>query len=336
MKVLNIMLSRSLGGIQQAFLDYNDALKLKEFEVVNITSLFAKVNRFVPKTISLPNLGPYDIFSRLYLKLIIRLTKPDLIIAHGNRAIEFAKNTRPIIGVAHNYNLKYLRRCHYVIALTEHMKGYLVENGFDNREISVIPNMIHISRDYVLKTYRTPLVIGVVARFVEKKGIDIFLKALAILKDQGYIFIAMIGGDGEEKDSLMKLSTYLSLEENVNFVGWIEDTHHFFNSIDIFCLPSTHEPFGIIVLEAMACSTPIVATKTEGPLEILEDKENGLLCEIDSAIDLSKKLALMIDNQAMAQKYAKSGYLRLKENYDINVIAQKLSYFLKSINKNDL
>jgi glycosyltransferase involved in cell wall biosynthesis len=333
MKVLNIMLSRDLGGIQQSFLDYADALTLEGFGVINITSFFAKVNKSVQKTIKLPNLGPWDIISALYLKLIIYVAKPDIVIAHGNRAIIFSRGVRNLIGVAHNYNIKWLKKCNYVIALTEHMKNHLVKEKFAANKIEVIPNMIHLTHAFAPKFHTKTPIIGAIGRFVPKKGIDIFLHSLAKLKERKYVFTAIIGGDGVEKNNLIELSKKLYLEKEVRFCGWVNDKDEFFNNISIFCLPSLHEPFGIIALEAMAHRVPIVATKTEGPLEILVDKESGLLCDIGSSEDLAKKLAYLLDNLDKVDEYVKSSYLRLQENYDIRVVAKKLSLFIQSVNK---
>lgn len=334
MKIFNIMLSRGLGGIQQAFLDYNHALTMEGFDVINITSFRAKINQTLPNTCKLPNLGIFDIFSILYLKLLIKFHKPDLIIAHGNRAIAICRRpSLPLIGVAHNYKLQGLKKCDYVIALTEHMLQHLAIQGFNKTRIVMIPNMIYLNQELIKKNFKHPITIGTIARFVPKKGIDIFLHALLNLKKGGYLFKALIGGDGEEKDNLIRLIKKLGLNNEVKFIGWVEDKINFFKDIDIFCLPSIHEPFGIIILEAMASCTPIVATKTEGPSEIIRDLTDGILYNPTSSDDLAEKLVYLLTNPIQAKAYAQSSYLRLKENYDINLVAKKLSIFLKSIIK---
>lgn len=328
------MLSRDLGGIQQAFVDYSKALELQKFKVINIISVFAKVgmvDSIKRNCIKLPNFGVWDIFSILYLWLIIKWIKPDLIIAHGNRAITFSvANLVPLVGVAHNYSLKGLRKCDYVIALTKHMQQYLIQQNFESAKICLLPNMIDSTEGVAYTPYKQPMVVGTIARFVNKKGIDIFLQALAKLKVKNYQFKALIGGDGEERASLIELATELNLTQQVTFTGWIEDKKEFFNAIDIFCLPSRQEPFGIIVLEAMKYRTPIIATNTEGPREILQDGKDGLLCEVDAS-DLATKLAYLIDNPDKAHEYSKNGYLRLEQNYAINVVSVQLANFIQSI-----
>lgn len=336
MKILNLMLSRNLGGLEQAFLDYDQALKIGKFDVLNIASIGAQINKSIVSNRKLLNLGLWDMLSVLHLKQIIKSEKPNAIIAHGGRAIEFARLAKPsnipLIGVAHGYSIKRLIKCDYIISLTTHMQNFLIQNGVDRSRIVLIPNMINIENNFVPRNnYKQPVVIGTMARFVQNKGIDVFLTSLLKLKERNYNFKAIIGGNGEEAEKLHTLSKNLGLEHYVSFIGWVKDKKEFFDSIDIFCLPSVHEPFGIIVLEAMKFCVPMVCTKTQGPSEIIRDQVDGLLCTTGSSDQLAEKLAYLIDNQDVSKNYAKSSYLRLQENYEISIVASKLAEFIRSI-----
>lgn len=336
MKIINIMLSRDLGGIQQAFLDYNIALKMQNIEVINITSYKAKINSFIPKSFKLLNLLSFDLISILILKYIIYKTKPDIIIAHGNRAINFSKLAKTsnikLIGIAHNYILKGLRKCDFVIALTHHMKEHLLKNNFSESKIFILPNMINITKTFIPnKAYKKPIVIGVLARFVAKKGVDVFINAVKILQDKNYETQAVIGGNGEEQDNLTALVNKLNLRDKISFTGWVNDKNKFFDQIDIFCLPSLHEPFGIILLEAMENSLPIVSTDTEGPSEILKHMQDGLICKARSPEDLAKSIAYLIDNPQKVEEFSQKAYLKLTQTYNIKVISEKLVTLLHGL-----
>lgn len=127
-------MNRKLGGAEQAFLDYYSALTLKGHEVVNITSLFAKINNKKISSLKLPNLFPWCIISKIYLKLLILFYGPDLIIVHGGRAINFAYGTGirdiPIIGVTHSYSTRHILKCNYIIALDQLLKQHLINSGY--------------------------------------------------------------------------------------------------------------------------------------------------------------------------------------------------------------
>ena len=336
MRILNLMLNKNLGGLEQAFLDYDQALRLEKFDVINVTSIGAKINKSINSQSKLLNLGIWDMISVLHLKHIIKSEKPQIIISHGGRANGFARlatpSTIPHIGVAHNPSIKKLIKCDYIISLTMNMQDFLIQNGFPRSRIALIPNMINIKNSFVPRNnYNQPIVIGAMARLVQNKGIDVFVKSLLKLKEQNYNFKAIIGGDGEEKGKLKALSEKLGLGSYVSFVGWVQDKKEFYNNIDIFCLPSLYEPFGIIVLEAMEFGVPIVCTKTQGPSEIIRDQVDGLLCTVGSSDELAEKLAYLIDNQVVSKKYTQSSYLRLQENYETSIIAGKLANFIKNI-----
>jgi len=335
------MLSRDLGGIQQAFLDYNTALEMQKIEVINVTSYKAKINSFLPKkSLKLLNLVPFDLLSVTILKYIIYKTKPDIIIAHGNRAINFSKFAKThnikLVGIAHNYSLKGLRKCDFVIALTYHMKAFLLKNNFAESKIFILPNMLNFTKDFTPnKSYREPVIIGVLARFVAKKGVDVFIKAIKILKEKKYDIQVVIGGSGEEQDNLITLVHALNLQDQISFTGWVNDRDKFFKQIDIFCLPSLHEPFGIIVLEVMEASIPIVSTDTEGPTEIITNMKEGLICKAASSEDLAEKIAYLIDNPLKAKEFSKNAYLKLQQNYDINIVSKKLQYILERFRQDE-
>lgn len=334
-KILNIMLSRDLGGIQQSFVDYSKALVNANHEVANVVSIGSKVE-IDNVAYKLMNLGNWDIFSVLRLRFIISSFNPDVIIAHGNRAMRFAMKARSgnqvLVGVAHNYNTKFIKECDYVFAITEHLRNYLIAQDVPKKKLMLMPNMIDITPFHFVELSPVDLpVIGVMGRFVKKKGFDFFLYSLSILKSKGVKFRSIIAGSGPEESKLKDLAKKLSLEDYVTFTGWVSNKDDFFKNIDIFCLPSTHEPFGIIVLEAMSYCKPTVSTRSEGPSEMIKDEKTGLLCQVGSAKDMADKLEYLIANTDLAKVMVKNAYLSICKNYDIKIASKKLHNHLEKI-----
>jgi glycosyltransferase involved in cell wall biosynthesis len=332
------MMSRDLGGIQQAYIDYSDALNQQGHEVINITSTNAQINNQLEPKHTLPNLSSWCFISKLYLGILISRYKPDFIICHGNRAIIFAcgaakPSHTKIIGVSHNYSYKKLQRCDYIITLTEDLKQNLINNNVPVYKLIPLSNMIRINNAYLPKPYRKPMILGSLGRFVRKKGFLHLIQSIDLLKKDGYYIKLILGGDGEERTELEKLVSKLNLTSQVDFIGWVKDKNAFFNQIDIFCLPSISEPFGIILLEAIEKSKPIIATRSGGPQEIIRDKQDGLIADIESPEDLAAKIKIMINDKKMADKMSKSAYNRIIDNYNIKIVSQKLSETLIGINK---
>lgn len=333
MRVMNVMLSRDWGGVQQSFLDYAAALKISNIATINITSIKAEVNNRIQAHHKLLNINSLDIFSAYYLKSLVQRHNISCVIAHGGRAVKFLRRVKvPIIGVAHDYSYHKLQSCDFIFSITNHLRDYLVKNGYDPKRILIIPNCIDTNITSIQEiSEQTTIVIGCLARLVHKKGIDIFLHALSILQNKGCNFKAIIAGDGIILSQLIKLAHTLNIQNRVKFVGWTDDKANFFQRIDIFCLPSLHEPFGIVLLEAMLYKKPIVATMSEGPQEIIKDGFNGLLCNVNDPLDLANKLEIMLYNSSLRHKIAQHGFSTVKEKYDIKIFAALLQNYLHVI-----
>ena len=329
------MMSRDLGGIQQVFIDYNDALTLQGHEVINVSSVGAQVTNKLKNCHRLVNFVPWCILSKIHLGILMAIYKPDIILAHGNRAMSFAKafkaKATPLVGVSHNYSYKYLKKCDYVLTLTNKLKEHLIAHGFDAGKLLSIANMVRITHEYQPMAFRAPIIIGSMGRFVAQKGFVYLIESIGLLKQAGHDVRLLLGGDGADKALLIEKTKALKLENEVIFSGWVEDKDAFFQQIDIFCSPTIIEPFGMLVLEAIEHSKPVIATKSGGPEETIRNGQDGLLAEIESASDLANKLQLAIKNQDMSHNMARSAYERLKENYDIAVVSGKLSKILSGL-----
>jgi glycosyltransferase involved in cell wall biosynthesis len=339
MKILNIMLSRGLGGIEQSYIDYSKMLKVQNIEHSNISSYFAKINKMQKPDYLLTNCGSWDSFSVSKLKNIIKKESPDIIIAHGRRAAEFtlkAKNARiKVISIIHSEKLKIINKADHIISLTERMRLETIRQHIDKNKVSVLPNSI--DTDSILpkydKEFQSPPVIGAMGRLVYKKGFDVFLESLAILKKEGVQFKAILAGKGPEERNLKSLVSDFGLENFVEFTGWVKDKPDFFQKIDVFCLPSRLEPFGIVLLEAMANKVPVISANCSGPSEIIKHMKDGFLLQENSASKLAAGLEYMITQEEEAKKYAENAYIKVKDKYDTKILSKKLKNVIENLGR---
>ena len=338
------MLSRDLGGIQTSFLTYSHLLRIINCDIINITSYKAKINSNIEgKKVTIPNYSPFDFLSILKIRSLINFKRPEVIIAHGNRAISFAYyamfflTKKPkIIGVAHNYSYRHIKKCDYVFCITRAMMEYMKHNGIEEQKLLYLPNSIDISRlDYKAKNRTTKTTsIGIMARLVPKKGVDIALKALRILKEQALDVRLVIAGEGSELEYLKQLTVDLGITSFVEFRGWVANSSYFYQTIDIFCLPSREEPFGIVILEAMMFGLPVVATNTDGPREIISDGEDGIIIDIDSSEQLANALKLLVISPQVAASLGAKSILKVKKSYSSEPVSLLLADYLKRISTN--
>ena len=336
MKIANIMFGRELGGIEQAFLDYNAALKLAGHEVLAITHPLAQINPQITGDVTyraLNNLGKWDLTSAYKLNNMLKNFQPDATITHGNRAISLThkakKHAGLHIGVTHNYKLKQFHKLDLIFATTKDLRRCVAESGIALTHITRIPNMIKLPQhrpERIEKHAGEPLIIGTMGRMVAKKGFDHLIEAAAKLGVMTRLpFKIIIGGEGEEKSTLKRLIKKHKLQDKVELIGWVEDKAEFYNRCDVFCLPSLHEPFGIVLLEAMSYGTPIVAYESEGPHEIFtEHPDAGLLVPVGNVGALAETLSRVLANPVQRDFLIQQSRKAVEEEFSIPVVSRKI------------
>jgi glycosyltransferase involved in cell wall biosynthesis len=160
---------------------------------------------------------------------------------------------------------------------------------------------------------------------VPKKGFSDLIEALAELASRGYRFEARIGGDGREKKYLKALSTRLRLNNRVRFLGWVENKRAFFEAVDLVCVPSREEPFGIVVLEAMAHGRATIATDAAGPREIIRSGVDGLLVPRAEPQALAAAIADLLDRPERRWGLAEAGREAVRARFALPVLASQIS-----------
>ncbi|WP_341752810.1 MULTISPECIES: glycosyltransferase [unclassified Candidatus Tisiphia] len=195
------------------------------------------------------------------------------------------------------------------------------------KPIFVLPNITYIANnltiDFQYSMNKIP-VIGIL-------GINTLLQAVRILKSQGIMVQLFIGGDGEEKENLQKLAYQLSIEKQIKWLGWINDKTKFFSEIDIFCLPSIKESFGIVLLEAMANLKPIVSTDSCGARKILSHENDSIIVPINDAEKLAESIIFLINNPEIVKKYIEGAYKKVQNLYTPAIVGKKLYKILTDI-----
>lgn len=174
---------------------------------------------------------------------------------------------------------------------------------FCNRNILVIPNVVEVDKFSISKVKKSgPLNIGILGGMANfRKGLDILLKSVSLLKQMD--LLVHIGGDGIYLDTFKKLSKELGVDEKCKFYGEIltEDITDFYSQLDIFILASRDETFGVVVVEAMSCGLPVIATKCGGPQEIIT-KDTGVLVEKNNPDELAQAIVFVSENLASYDK----------------------------------
>jgi len=137
-----------------------------------------------------------------------------------------------------------------------------------------------------------------VGRLVEQKGYDVLLEALSIVRKSMDCRLIIVGG-GPLQGELQALADSLGLHDFVDLVGWEDNPFRYVARSDLFVLSSRWEGLANVVIEALACGCPVVATDCNyGPEEILEGGKYGGLAAVDSPVDLASKILIALRSDA--------------------------------------
>lgn len=148
-------------------------------------------------------------------------------------------------------------------------------------------------------------------RLTRQKGYPYLLDALGQLRDEGFQFEQWILGSGSLEAELRDHVARLNLAERVRFLGFNKDPFQFMARASIFVLPSLYEGFGNVIVEAMACGVPVVASDCpHGPSEIIQHDTNGLLVPPADAASLAGALRRMLLDAGLRARLAKAGEMR--------------------------
>ena len=145
-------------------------------------------------------------------------------------------------------------------------------------------------------------VIAAVGRLVRRKGYDVLLEAAARLKRRDWHLVII--GDGPEENRLKRLAASLGIERQVAFRGFVSEEIKFqiLNRADLFALPSLHEGFGLVFVEAMYCGLPVITTDNGGQRDFLSDGKTGYLIPVGDVDSLAMRMEALFADERMRRR----------------------------------
>ena len=208
---------------------------------------------------------------------------------------------------------------HKIIAISQAVKKDFIQGmEVPQARISVVPNGIRISEFHPQENMNNILKIICVGRLDHlKKGQDILIHALSLLKEQGIQFHCDLVGDGPSRKLLEDMITMNDLWDYVRLQGTRLDIPELLRSSDLFVLPSRFEGFGIVIIEAMASGVPVLASDIDSPKEIIKHGVNGYLFRSDDESDLANKIKELMRDHSKRSDLAKKG-LDTAKRYSIS------------------
>jgi glycosyltransferase involved in cell wall biosynthesis len=324
MRILQVNSAATLGGAEMHVLELTETLRGREHEVMVAGRSGGPVNA----RIELPFLNSADLYSSFRLRQIVKAARFDVVHAHLARDYPVVCAalwglttrlvcTRHLLYALHSNPL--YRRIDGWIAPTAQILKTL--SPLHPKRSIVIPNWVDVSRTQCYsRAFHNPIHLGMLGQIAPHKGHDDAVEALRILGDGYRLFI---GGEGEKSylDSLKRSGSGLPME----FIGFV-DRERFFATIDLLLVPSWEEPFGLVILEAMACGVPVIATAAGGPLEIIRPDVDGILIPPRSPQAIADAVRVL-RNEQRRNTMIWSARERVEAEFDMEKIVLKIEEF---------
>ena len=280
---------------------------------------------------------PFNIFAWVKTYQYIKEEKPDVVFSHlwfSNGIIRIIckiAGVRNVISFEHNvYDAvktekmyvvdRFLNRwCKKIVAVSNAVKNSLIEHGIDENRIIVIHNGIDIYKynkkpnpkiKEDLSIPQDAFIFLTIGRLIPQKGIDVLLKAFAKIQNNPHLIIV---GSGIEEENLKKLAKELGVESRVSFLGIRHDIPDVLATSNCFILSSRYEGLGIVVLEAMAASKPIIISDFEAGKDMIDNNVSGLIIKRENVEELSSAMMKLMSDVSLRENLSKKAFEKVQE-----------------------
>jgi glycosyltransferase involved in cell wall biosynthesis len=366
MKILQICSARTIGGGEKHVADLANGLTSRGQEV-HVTlrpdsGLRSELTALPDSNIHpLRATGPLKILNAFPLARLIRGRGVEVIHAHIAHDYLLAATAAGLAGrgrvvltrhvlfpLSKVYRVA-LRRVSRVIAVSEAVADRVrAENIFDAADVEVIHNGVDLARfkphadarEEMRRLFQTSprgsYLVGMTGHLAPIKGPDLLLRAAAVVASRRDDVTFVVAGEdksrsGENRGRLERLVGDLGLDGRVHLPGWVDDVPALLSALDLCVSPSRSEPFGLSIIEAMACGVPVVATKSEGATEILEDGVTGLLVPLGDHEALAEAICALLDDGPRRARLAARALEAVRDRFSLERMVAATEHLYRSL-----
>jgi len=230
-----------------------------------------------------------------------------------------------------------LKRAHRLIAVSKHEAAHLERLGMPPDKIRVVPNGVDLSEFAEFAEGRQPsdCVTGLFVGRIDpdQKGLVTLVRSIALLPHAVHIQIRLVGEDWGGTALLRTMAGRLGVIDRIVFVGKLERDALIreYAKADFLILPSLFEPFGIVLLEAMAAGLPVIASKVGGIPEVVGDGDSGLLVEPGNTTSLADAILRFCRDESLRKEMGRNGKVRASRYAWESVTPQILSVYQQAL-----
>jgi glycosyltransferase involved in cell wall biosynthesis len=200
----------------------------------------------------------------------------------------------------------------------------VLENGVDLERFHDLPSLME------RPAMEGPRV-GVVANLRPVKGLDVFVRAAALIHERHPQAVFTVAGEGELRKALQEQAAVSGLEKHFSLPGRVADVPGFLGSLDVAVLCSHAEGMSNALLEYMAAGRAIVATRVGAAVELIEDGVHGLLVPPGDAQKLAEAINRLLEDRPLAQRLGAAARRRARERYSREAMVKRFEDFYVSL-----
>jgi glycosyltransferase involved in cell wall biosynthesis len=277
---------------------------------------------------------------------IIQEDEINVVHTHGYKADLYGyaaarSSGKPIVATCHNWlggtaalgiynrlDRMVLKRFKGIAAVSESVREQLIASGIGESRIKLIANGVDV-RAFERPAARLGAgaeegrVVGMVARLDLQKGFEYLLTAARELCREFNDLKIVVSGEGPDRGAIEKMIAEFGLQHNVVLAGQESDMPAVYAAMDIFVLPSLSEGLPMTVLEAMAASRPVVATRVGAIPSVVRDGESGLLVAPGDAAGLKDALARLLSDRELCSRLGVNAHDWVSRNYTSDTMASR-------------
>jgi len=270
----------------------------------------------------------------------------DLVHTHGYKADLYGylaawRCHKPVVATCHNWvggtaalgiynhlDRMVLKKFNALAAVSDAVAHRLLAFGVPAEKIKTIANGIDVAaferaQSLPLLKAEGSMVVGVVARLDLQKGFEYLLRAARTLCKTFQGLQIVIAGEGPDRDKIEDMIQQYGLQSNVVLAGQQSNMPSVYAAMDIFVLPSLNEGLPMTVLEAMAASKPVIATRVGAIGSVIQDGENGLLVAPKDPEGLQNAIAGLLSDPERRRRLGDQAHAWVSQNYTSEAMALK-------------
>lgn len=247
-----------------------------------------------------------------YLRIPQEIRPPTLLTLHSRRAES---------GTTKNLQNQIIQNVNYIVGVSKAtLESYTQIYPAIASHADVIYNSVNVPSNKPKPLLFNQLTLLCLGRLSFEKGFDVALVAFSLVLERYPKAQLIIAGDGEERSALEEQALILGITDSVQFIGYVHHDHipELINQATIVLMPSRHEQFPLVALEAGLMERPVVVSRVGGLQESVVHRKTGLLVEPTDYNDLAENIMTLIERPDIATLYGKTARMRVKQLFGVS------------------